>query len=69
MININKYAIILIRMKVTFMNLFRKKYINKISKNKVSKKKVKVKTINKIEKPGKYLKDIIEKRYLGNLNI
>ena len=46
------------------MNLFRKKHINKISRTKVSKKKVKVKTINKIEKPGKYLKDIIEKRYL-----
>ena len=46
------------------MNLFRKKHINKVSRTKVSKKKVKVKTINKIEKPGKYLKDIIEKRYL-----
>ena len=46
------------------MSLFRKKHINKISKHKVSKKKVKVKTINKISKPSKYLKDIIEKRYL-----
>jgi len=46
------------------MSPFRKKYINKVTKNKVSKKKVKLKTINKIEKPGKYLKDIIEKRYL-----
>ena len=46
------------------MSLFRKKHINKISKHKVSKKKVKVKTINKIAKPSKYLKDIIEKRYL-----
>lgn len=46
------------------MSLFRKKHINKISKHKVSKKKVKVKTINKIAKPSKYLKEIIEKRYL-----
>ena len=51
-------------MKVTSMSLFRKKHINKISKHKVSKKKVKVKTINKIAKPSKYLKEIIEKRYL-----
>ena len=34
------------RMVVTFMSIFRHKYVNKISKNKVSKKKVKVKTIN-----------------------
>ena len=46
------------------MSIFRKKYINKISKTKVSKKKVKLKPLNKIEKPGKCLKDIIEKRYL-----
>ena len=46
------------------MSIFRKKYINKISKTKVSKKKVKLKTLNKISKPGKYLQDIIEKRYL-----
>ena len=46
------------------MSLFRHKYVNKISKTKVSKKKTKVKTINKIAKPSKYLEDIIEKRYL-----
>ena len=46
------------------MSIFRKRHINKISKHKVSKKKVKIKPLNKIEKPGKYLKDIIEKRYL-----
>ena len=46
------------------MSIFRKKYINKVSKTKVSKKKVKLKPLNKIEKPGKYLQDIIEKRYL-----
>lgn len=46
------------------MSIFRHKHINKISKSKVSKKKVKVKTINKIAKPSKYLQDIIEKRYL-----
>lgn len=46
------------------MSIFRRKYVNKISKHKVSKKKVKLKPLNKIEKPGKYLQDIIEKRYL-----
>ena len=46
------------------MSIFRKKHINKVSKTKISKKKVKLKPLNKIEKPGKYLKDIIEKRYL-----
>ena len=46
------------------MGLFRKKYINRISKKRVSKKRVKVKTINKIAKPSKYLREIIEKRYL-----
>ena len=46
------------------MSIFRHKYVNQISKTKISKKKVKVKPINKIEKPGKYLEDIIEKRYL-----
>ena len=46
------------------MSLFRKKYINKISKTKVSNKKIKIKPLNKIEKPSKYLEDIIEKRYL-----
>ena len=46
------------------MSLFIKRHINKVSKHKISKKKVKVKKINKIEKPGKYLKDVIEKRYL-----
>ena len=51
-------------MRGEFMGIFRHKYVNKISKHKVSKKKVKLKPINKIEKPGKYLQDIIEKRYL-----
>ena len=46
------------------MSIFRSRYINKIEKPKRSKKKVKFKPINKIEKPGKYLEDIIEKRYL-----
>ena len=46
------------------MSIFRHKYVNQISKTKISKKKVKLKPINKIEKPGKYLQDIIEKRYL-----
>ena len=46
------------------MSLFRSKYINKVSRTKVSKKKVKFKPLNKIEKPGKHLEDIIEKRYL-----
>ena len=46
------------------MSIFRHKYVNQISKTKISKKKVKIKPINKIEKPGKYLQDIIEKRYL-----
>lgn len=46
------------------MSIFRSKYINKVTKTKVSKKKVKVKPINKIEKPGKNLRDMIEKRYL-----
>ena len=46
------------------MSLFRHKYVNHVSKTKVSKKKTKVKTINKIAKPSKYLEDIIEKRYL-----
>ena len=46
------------------MSIFRHKYVNQVSKHKISKKKMKLKTINKIEKPGKYLEDIIEKRYL-----
>ena len=46
------------------MSIFRHKYVNPISKTKISKKKVKLKPINKIEKPSKYLEDIIEKRYL-----
>ena len=46
------------------MSIFRHRYVNQVSKHKISKKKVKVKTINKIEKPSKYLEDIIEKRYL-----
>lgn len=46
------------------MSIFRHKYVNKISKHKVPKNKTKVKTINKIAKPAKYLQDIIEKRYL-----
>ena len=46
------------------MSIFRHKYVNQISKHKISKKKMKLKPINKIEKPGKYLEDIIEKRYL-----
>ena len=51
-------------MKVIFISIFRSKHINKISKRKISKKKVKFKPLNKIEKPGKCLEDIIEKRYL-----
>lgn len=46
------------------MSIFRHRYVNQISKYKVSKKKMKFKPINKIEKPGKYLEDIIVKRYL-----
>lgn len=46
------------------ISLFRKKYINKVNKTKNVRKKVKIKTINKIERPKKYLQDIIEKRYL-----
>jgi len=46
------------------MSIFRHRYVNKISKYKTPKKKMKLKTLNKIEKPGKYLQDIIEKRYL-----
>lgn len=46
------------------MSLIKHRYVNQVSKNKVSKKKTKVKTINKIAKPAKYLSDIIEKRYL-----
>ena len=46
------------------MSIFRHRYVNKISKHKVPKNKTKVKTINKIAKPAKYLQDIIEKRYL-----
>ena len=46
------------------MSMFRHRYVNKISKHKVTKNKTKVKTINKIAKPAKYLQDIIEKRYL-----
>jgi len=46
------------------MSIFRHRYVNQISKHKISKKKVKVKTINKKERPSKYLEDIIEKRYL-----
>ena len=46
------------------MSLFRHRYVNKISKNRVPKNKTKVKTINKIAKPAKYLQEIIEKRYL-----
>ena len=46
------------------MSIFRHRYVNQVSKYKVSKKKVKVKTINKKERPSKYLEDIIEKRYL-----
>ena len=46
------------------MSILRKKYINKVSKTKISKKKTKLKPLNKVEKPGKYLQDIIEKRYL-----
>ena len=46
------------------MSLFKHKYVNKISKHKTPKNKTKVKTINKIAKPAKYLQEIIEKRYL-----
>jgi len=46
------------------MSIFRHRYVNQVSKYKVSKKKMKFKPINKIEKPGKYLEDVIEKRYL-----
>lgn len=59
-----KFSTILDRMRVIIISLFRKKYINKVNKTKSVKKKVKIKPINKIEKPRKYLQDIIEKRYL-----
>ena len=55
-------------MRVTFMSLFRKKHINKIEKHKVSKKKVRVKTINKIAKPSKYLKEIQSKEELSSID-
>lgn len=59
-----KFSTILCRMKVISISLFKKKYINKVNKTRNVRKKVKIKTINKIDKPRKYLQDIIEKRYL-----